>query len=82
MKLYQSQKIDQTTYQSAILEPLPQKPFQLPKIAPHLLELVYQEHQGKRITTTIDLEVQNRANAIVNNYYQSYYYQNELFRSL
>ncbi|MFY7811940.1 MAG: transglycosylase domain-containing protein, partial [Flavobacterium sp.] len=78
LKLLENNKIDQVTYESAILEPLPQKPFQLPKIAPHLLELAYQKHQGKRITTTIDLEVQNRVNALVNNYYQNYK-QNEIY---
>lgn len=78
LKLFENKKIDEVTYQSAILEPLPQKPFQLPKIAPHLLDLAYQEHEGKRIITTIDLEVQNRANAIVNNYYQVYK-QNEIY---
>jgi penicillin-binding protein 1C len=78
LKLYQTQKIDQATYQSAILEPLPQKPFNLPKTAPHLLDLAFKEHQGKRITTTIDSEIQNRANAIVNNYYLNYK-QNEIY---
>lgn len=72
LKLHHKKIIDALTYQLALAEPLPQKPFNLPQIAPHLLQLVAQQHNGKRITTTVDINLQQRVNQLVQSYYNQY----------
>ncbi|MEN1783757.1 MAG: penicillin-binding protein 1C [Bacteroidota bacterium] len=69
-KLWRQDCIDKETYELAIAEPLPQKPFPLPDMAPHLTERVKKEHPGKRIHTSIALDLQQRANQIAANHYQ------------
>ena len=77
LKLYHEKIIDQLTYDLAIHEPLPQKPYNLPQIAPHLLQRVAKTDEGKRIKTTIDISLQNRVNQIAKQYYNQYK-QNEV----
>jgi penicillin-binding protein 1C len=69
--------IDNQTCALAMVEPLPQKPFDLPQIAPHLLERVAKAHEGKRIKTTIDISLQHRINQLAQ-YYHSQFKQNEV----
>jgi penicillin-binding protein 1C len=69
--------IDDQTCSLAMAEPLPQKPFDLPQVAPHLLERVAKAHEGKRIKTTIDVSLQNRINQLAQ-YYHSQFKQNEV----
>jgi len=58
-RLFDIKKIDQSTYDLALLEPLPQKPLKLPQLAPHLLErLVKTGYAGKTIKSTIDNNIQ------------------------
>ncbi len=71
-KLYDENVIDKTTYELAILEDLPQKPYDLPQIAPHLLQNVAKKNEGERIKTTIKIALQNRANQIAMQYYNQY----------
>ncbi|WP_205728930.1 penicillin-binding protein 1C [Flagellimonas onchidii] len=68
-KLWDKKHIDQTTYELAILEPLPQKPQALPNIAPHLIERIKQEHPGERIHTSIDRHLQRQVNRLAERYY-------------
>ena len=77
-KLYVDGMIDKLTYELSLEEPLPQKPFELPQIAPHLLERIVKENKGKRITTTIDFSIQERVNHLALNYYNQYK-QNEIY---
>lgn len=77
LKLLEAQIIDRVTYQLAIAEPMPQKPYNLPRTAPHLLERVSKQHEGKRIRTTIDVALQNRLNQLAG-YYHKQYLQNEV----
>jgi len=77
LKLHQEGIIDQQTYELAIEEPLPQKPYDLPQIAPHLLQRVAKEDEGTRVKTTIDYALQNRVNQIAR-YYYNQYKQNEV----
>ena len=76
-KLYNEKVIDKMTYQLSIEEPLPQKPYNLPQIAPHLLQRIAKANEGKRIKTTIDISLQNRVNQIAS-YYYNQYKQNEV----
>lgn len=69
--------IDQQTCSLAMAEPLPQKPFDLPQVAPHLLERVAMAHPGERINTTIDISLQHRMNQLAG-YYYSQFRQNEV----
>lgn len=77
LKLNQEGVIDQQTYELSIDEQLPQKPYNLPQIAPHLLQRVAKNEEGKRIKTTIDFRLQNRVNQIAK-YYYNQYKQNEV----
>lgn len=77
LKLHNEGVIDQLTYDLAITEPLPQKPYNVPQIAPHLLQRVATTDQGKRVKTTIDIALQNRINHIAKQYYNQYK-QNEV----
>ncbi|GMN11187.1 penicillin-binding protein 1C [Croceitalea sp. MTPC9] len=69
-KLLSKGIIDQTTHELAIAEPLPQKPLQLPNLTPHLTERIKKEHPGKRIKTSVDSKLQQRANSIAKIHHQ------------
>ncbi|MDD2796997.1 MAG: penicillin-binding protein 1C [Bacteroidales bacterium] len=72
-KLYRSKIIDQNTCELAKSEPLPLKPRPLPNYAPHLLEKCLNDgNQGKRIRTTVDSRIQQRATAIATKYARYY----------
>lgn len=77
LKLKSEKIIDHQTYRLAIAEPLPQKPYDLPQIAPHLLQRIAKNKEGQRIKTTVDLALQNRVNQIAK-YYYNQYKQNEV----
>jgi penicillin-binding protein 1C len=77
LKLKQEGVIDKQTYELSIAETLPQKPFDLPQIAPHLLQRVAKNQEGTRLKTTIEMALQNRANQIAKQYYNQYK-QNEV----
>ncbi|WP_435623385.1 penicillin-binding protein 1C [Flagellimonas sp.] len=68
-KLWDNDQMDRTTYELAIAEPLPQKPLQLPNIAPHLTERIKQEHPEKRIQTSIDMHLQQQVNGLAENHH-------------
>ena len=63
-KLFDHGKMDATTYELAVLEPLPKKPIPLPNIAPHFTERVKNEHPGKQLQSTIKAGLQQQANRI------------------
>lgn len=68
-KLLKENHIDSTTYQLALLEELPQKPYSLPKIASHLVEYAAKSEKGKRTKSTIDENLQRNVNSIVQKYH-------------
>ena len=71
-KLYDEQVIDKTTFELSLLERLPQKPYDLPQLAPHLLQHIAKSQEGKRIKSTVNFELQNRVNQIAKLYYNQY----------
>ncbi len=77
-KLLKNKIIDSLTHQLSIAEGLPQKPYRLPQIAPHLLQKIAQTHSGKRVQTTINTRLQERTNTIVKNHY-NVLSQNEIY---
>ncbi|MGB3607961.1 MAG: penicillin-binding protein 1C [Psychroserpens sp.] len=68
-KLRDNNIIDSLTYDLSIEEDLPQKPYALPQIAPHLLQKVALSNRGERTKTTIDHKLQDRVNFIVKNHH-------------
>ncbi len=68
-KLYQNELIDSLTYELAVLEELPPKPYPIPQVAPHLLMRLDKTHHGQRIQTTIDHSVQRDVNQIIEETY-------------
>jgi|TARA_B110000908_G_scaffold89373_1_gene106359 penicillin-binding protein 1C len=68
-KIYLKNVIDSLTYQLSLLENLPQKPYPLPQIAPHLLQKINKQQKGEFVKTTIDKKLQIQTNAIVRNHY-------------
>ncbi|WMI68763.1 penicillin-binding protein 1C [Mangrovimonas sp. YM274] len=68
-KLLDRHIIDSLTYKLSILEDLPQTPYPLPQLAPHLLQNIAKTHSGKRIQTTINSKLQQQANHIVKQHY-------------
>ena len=58
--------IDIGTCELAKSEPLPEKPFALPRLAPHLLDrLVREGSKGEKVQTTLDEVLQERVNNIL-----------------
>ncbi len=66
LKLYEKGRIDQTSYQLSLLEPLPQKPKPLPQEAPHLLDQLEKDMVGDKLVSTIDYHYQHRLHRLVN----------------
>jgi len=68
-KLWHQNKIDSVTCVLSKDEPLPGKPHPLPSLAPHLLNYVLAHTPNKqtRIVTTIDKNLQQKVNRIVDN---------------
>lgn len=68
-KLLENKIIDSLTYQLSTAENIPDKPYPLPQIAPHLLQKVARTYTGKQIKTTIHKKLQEQVNGIVKNHY-------------
>ena len=77
-KLFKNGTIDELTYELAIAEGLPQKPYPLPQIAPHLLQKIAKNHRGERIKTTVKIALQEQTNSIVKQHYNRLK-QNEIY---
>ena len=79
-KLLDEEIIDQLTYELAIEEPLPQKPFALPQTATHLLNKVAETHKGQRVKTSVNSFLQQETNAIVARHYNELQ-QNQIYNA-
>ncbi|OQX97831.1 MAG: penicillin-binding protein 1C [Bacteroidetes bacterium 4572_128] len=77
-KLQKNGIIDSTTLILSKAEKIPEKPFSLPQIAPHLLTEIYKKHKGERIKTTLDINLQKNVNNIVEKY-KNIFSHNEIF---
>ena len=67
--LFDEGVIDQLTYQLAIAEALPGKPYELPQMAPHALQFLSKENRGRRLRTSINHKLQNQINEVVRQHY-------------
>jgi len=64
--LYENKEFDATTFQMALLEPLPDRPLKLPNVAPHLLsEISRMGNKGKTVYTTVKVSVQEKTNQLL-----------------
>ncbi len=71
-KLLDKAIIDKSTYQLALQEPLPQRPYPIPQIAPHLLNRFIEEHgSSKIIYSTLDRNLQLQVNELLNKQVQN-----------
>ena len=77
-KLFEKGTIDELTYKLSSAEGLPQKPYPLPQIAPHLLQKIAKKNKGERIKTTLKISLQKQTNAIVKHHYNRLK-QNEIY---
>lgn len=69
--LSENEIIDQFTYELALEEPLPQKPFPLPQQALQLMNRAERENAtGKRFKTSIDRFLQQRVQTILQNHHE------------
>ncbi|GAA5224865.1 penicillin-binding protein 1C [Membranihabitans marinus] len=70
-KLYQNGEMDRVTYELALAEELPQKPFPLPQFTPHLLQYAMKNGTaGQQITSTINRTLQSNINQLLDGYHQ------------
>ena len=68
-KLYDNTVIDQSTYELAILEHLPRKPYPLPQEAAHFTEKIKKEFPQQIIKTTLNASLQKQLNSIAKDHY-------------
>jgi len=69
-QLHRSGVIDFSTCELAKAEPLPQKPYPLPQLAPHLVERAVKDGQkGTRVRSTLSIQFQQKVNDILSLHY-------------
>ncbi|MDR0305345.1 MAG: penicillin-binding protein 1C [Chitinispirillales bacterium] len=71
-KLYQSGKLDEVTWQLALDEPLPDEPFPLPQLAPHVVSNLQIERPGQKHITTIDAALQIKTEHVLNRWHSEF----------
>ena len=71
-KLYQSGKIDEITWQLAMDEPLPDEPFPLPQLAPHVVSNLQVARPGQRHVTTLDAALQAKAEGVLSRWHREF----------
>jgi penicillin-binding protein 1C len=65
-RLFDEGKIDQTTFQLSLKEPLPDKPLPLPQYATHLLvRLIKEGEKGQTITSSIQMSLQKKVKELL-----------------
>lgn len=69
-KLYDKAIIDNLTYELAIEEELPQKPYKLPSIASHFVQEVKKQHKGKRVHSSIHKNIQHQVYTLAKQHYE------------
>lgn len=69
--LFDQGHIDSISYAVSLLEPLPEKPYPLPRMAPHYLDHLATQGHGYRLRTALDRGLQEAVAEIANDHYQS-----------
>jgi len=71
-RLLQNGKIDSLTCELSKEEPLPEKPFPLPQLAPHLLDQIHKKFSKSKkakVQTNIDARLQQQVNGIIDRHH-------------
>lgn len=63
--LHDKEKIDSSTYELALAEPLPGEPLPLPASAPHLVSYFHQTRKGKLTVSSIDKNLQEQIESLL-----------------
>tara|TARA_R110002073_G_scaffold14554_2_gene59366 strand:- start:46720 stop:49065 length:2346 start_codon:yes stop_codon:yes gene_type:complete len=79
-KLLEKTIIDSLTYTLSIQEAIPQKPYAIPQIIPHLLQKINKSNRGELVKTTVDYYLQKQVNEIAKLHYNKLS-QNEIYNS-
>ncbi len=70
-RLYDVKILDKFDYELAIAEPIPNKPPDLPNIAPHLMDrIIKQGKEGQIVRASVDMGLQNKVNTVVENHHK------------
>ncbi len=69
-KLLINNIIDSTEYELALMENLPQRPHNIPRIAPHLLDRLALSNREEKIHSCIDYQLQKKVNRTVERHYK------------
>lgn len=74
-KLFQKKIIDASTFKLSLLEALPQKPFPIPQIAPHLLgRCMLTKGDSRKYQSTINKSIQQQVNELLNRHIRNLSY--------
>ena len=71
-KLYESGKFDEITYQLSIDEPLPNEPYPLPQLSPHVVSNLQIERPGRKHITTIDASLQIKTERVLSRWHEEF----------
>ncbi|MDR1552337.1 MAG: penicillin-binding protein 1C [Prevotellaceae bacterium] len=71
-KLYKRNYLSEEDLRLAKAENIPEEPLPIPMEAMHLFDAIAKKHEGKKITTTINMEYQSKARGILNRYAAEY----------
>jgi penicillin-binding protein 1C len=71
-KLYSEEIINETTYELAVLEPLPAEPYAIPQESKHLIMLAQKDHPGRLLHSSIEVDLQKEVNRVLESYQQRY----------
>ena len=71
-KLYDKNIIDESTYELALYETLPESPLPLPQIAPHLVSYFYKNNKGNYSVSTVEKGLQMQVENILNQWHEEF----------
>ena len=69
-KLRKNVLLDSLDCELAKLEALPDKPFPLPALAPHLMDRVYTQQRGSKVHSSLDASLQQRVSLILEEHHK------------
>ncbi len=69
-KIFERGKIDSITYELSLMEPIPEKPHNLPRLAPHLLERISLHSDHKKFHSSLHFQIQEKVSEIISQHHQ------------
>jgi penicillin-binding protein 1C len=68
LSIYKKGKINYSTYQLSLMEPLPEQPFPIPDIAPHITAEINSDRKADLTNTTLNKKLQQNTSRLVSDY--------------